>query len=343
MGRYAPGAYARGAILHKGLKQNGLDSIVFLGTGALKYPKIVLRVLKNDYDCLIATGTLTFLFSRIFCRKPIVFDAFISNYDTLVCDRKTVKKGSFKARLAFMGDKYSCALSDAALFDTRQHLDYFVSEFGLERHKDKFSVIEVGADDETFRPGGEKTGGGPFRILFYGNYIPLHGVEYIIRAAKILEQEKDMAFELLGSGQTLAESKRLAQELGLRGISFGDARIDSDPQRYIGGADVCLGIFGDTGKALRVIPTKAFQIIAMGKPLITGDSPASRQVFTDKKNVILCKMANPQALADSILLLKRDAGLRARIAAGGLALYKERYTPKSLGGKLKVILNNLKV
>ena len=108
--------------------------------------------------------------------------------------------------------------------------------------------------------------------------------------------------------------------------------------KYINGADVCLGIFGDTEKATRVIPNKAFQIIASGKPLITGDSPAARELFRNKETAVLCKMASAEAVADAILLLKQDNCLRDKIAQAGHILFKDTCNTKAIGKELSGLL-----
>ncbi len=56
---------------------------------------------------------------------------------------------------------------------------------------------------------------------------------------------------------------------------------------YVSKADVCLGIFGDTEKAQRVIPTKAIDALALQKPLVTGDSQAARELLINRKIVYL--------------------------------------------------------
>jgi glycosyltransferase involved in cell wall biosynthesis len=70
---------------------------------------------------------------------------------------------------------------------------------------------------------------------------------------------------------------------------------------YLHEADVCLGIFGTSDKAASVIPNKVFQILAAGKPLITRDSPAIRELVEHSPpSVTLIPAGNPARLAEAI-------------------------------------------
>ncbi|MEE8113722.1 MAG: glycosyltransferase, partial [Nitrososphaerales archaeon] len=71
--------------------------------------------------------------------------------------------------------------------------------------------------------------------------------------------------------------------------------------------------------------------LAMGKPLITGDSPAARELLKDGETAILCKLGDPQALAEAILRLKADPALQAQIGKEGNRLFQNHATPKVLG------------
>jgi glycosyltransferase involved in cell wall biosynthesis len=70
----------------------------------------------------------------------------------------------------------------------------------------------------------------PFRVVYFGQYIPLHGVNYIVEAAKLLEEHPEarevllpssaIRFELVGDGQTYPEATSLAERLQVQNVTF---------------------------------------------------------------------------------------------------------------------------
>src|SRR3989344_1954105 len=83
-------------------------------------------------------------------RKPVIFDAFVSIYDTYVFDRQSVEPGSTKAKFYWWVDKLACTLADCVTLDTNTHIRYFIRTFKLPSHK--FSHLPVGGDDTVFKP-----------------------------------------------------------------------------------------------------------------------------------------------------------------------------------------------
>lgn len=268
--------------------------------------------------------------------KPLVFDAFLSLYEAFTVDRSMVVPGGLKAKLLYFVDKYSCALADKVLLDTDAHIDYFCTAFALPREKFRRSFI--GASEDAFQPAPAAPGKKPFLVLHFGRYIPLHGLKHIVRAAKKLEAQKDILFRFIGSGEEYEPTRRLAEELSLKNLEFIQFLDPPELAKHIAEADICLGVFGETAKAARVIPNKVYEAMAMGRPVLTGRSPASAELLTDGKDCALCAMADPDAIAASILRLKENAALRRRIAENGRALFLKKASAAALG---KEIMNML--
>ena len=312
------------------------------------YLRLIIKYLRvGDYDVMIVgyIGQFDMILAWILTkigRKPLIFNPLVSLSDTLVSDRKLIKKASLFSKLLFLIDRSSLILADLILLDTNEHINYFCSEFNLPRKK--LNRVFAGADERYFFSQ-RKTNkaDGSFVVLFFGKFTPLHGIEYIVKAAKLLEQYEDISFEIIGKGQLTKEIAKLVDELQIGNIKFIPwVRYQTLPD-YIERADVCLGIFGNSGKAMQVIPNKAFQALAMAKPLITGDSAAAREILADKENAILCKMGDAEAIAQSILLLREDAGLKKKISENGHKLFRERLSVQALGRDSKKYLDDLLV
>jgi len=334
-GIYYPN-YSRNRVLIKGLRENNVEIVECNDRtlGFRKYLNLVRkhRRLNKDYDILLIAfpGWSVMWLAKILTRKPIVYDAFLSVYEAQVKDRKKYSPISLKAKYCWFLDWFSCKLADKILLDTNEHIKYFVKKFKIK--KDKFIGVLVGTDDKVFFPREEKKDEKQFTVHFHGSYIPLQGVEYILGAASILEK-KNVRFNIIGS-----KIKNLYEDKNFSDINFIENVPYEKLANHMWRADVCLGIFGDTTKTQRVIPNKVYEAIAMKKPVISADTPAIRELFTNRKNILFCRTADPKDLANKILEIKNNPVLRKKIAENAYELFNNKLTPKILGKNLKNIL-----
>ncbi len=312
----------------------------------LIYTRLAFRYIRlEDHDAVIVgyNGYFDMPLAKLLAktrRKVLIYTPVFPLYETSVEDRGYINKYSKKSKAIHLIDEISCRLADLIIIETETYLNYYSKEFKIP--KDKYFQIPLGADEINYFPRGEnspRNDSNTFRVLFYGKFIPLQGIPYIIKAAKLLEKDRDIKFEIIGSGQLSKNIKNLAQELNIKNVSFIEWINYREIPDYIQRADICLGIFGNTPKSRRGIPIKVYEALSMKKPVITGDSPAVREVFDHKVNSILCEMANPKALAGSILLLKNDKKLREDIAEAGFRLYQDRFSAKQLARKFEEALN----
>ena len=349
-GNYPP-LYTRVRTTLKGLEKNNIQVIecrhdhpwlwLRLLILAFKYLRIARKV---DVLMVAEGGQAHVPLAKILAKltkKPLLFDAFLSYYHVKVIDTKVIKPNSLKGYYYYYLDKLSCALADLVLLDTDEHIKYFCRTFALP--KLQFRTLPVGSDEEWFYP--RQNDDGPqdksFIIFLVTSFYPLHGVEYVVKAAKILESYPDIQFIVVGNGSTRAEVQRLAGSLHLKNIKFRDGVPPYQLPYLMAGADICLGQFGHTEHTQLVVPAKVYDALAMAKPIITGRTRAVESSFIDRENIILCPVADPNALAHAILLLKNNPALRKKIAKNGYGLFKERFSLAKTGAQLKTILQEL--
>jgi glycosyltransferase involved in cell wall biosynthesis len=342
--------YVRNSIMLKCLEKNGLK-IIDCSDSSASYPARYLKVLLKfllqktaEFDCVFVGffGQPLVPIVKMFTKKPIIFDAFLSAYDTMCFDRKRFEPNSTAGRFFYWLDKHSCENSDRILLDTNAHIDYFINTFSLG--KDKFQRIFVGSDDSIFYPRQIEKNDDRVRVFYYASYLPLHGIEYIIQAAKLLEHNSDIEFRIVGKGPELNRIHHLARQLGIKNIDFVNWIPYNDLPFEIAKADICLGgHFSAIEKAKRVIAGKTFQFIAMKKPVIVGNCPGNRELFANKENALMVNMADPESLANGVLELINDASLRKRIAEAGYTTFIERCTINVIKNELKSVIRSLHI
>jgi glycosyltransferase involved in cell wall biosynthesis len=273
---------------------------------------------------------------RAVVRAPLIFDAFISLYDTLCFDRKVYRPNSPLGRLIFALDRLSCNLSSIVVVDTQAHARYFQETFGLE--ESRLKVLFVGCDERVFSPLAIQED--PDLVLFYGSFLPLHGIQTIIQAAHLLGQNSSIRFRIIGEGLQSAYIRGLSAEMGLKNVEFHPSVPFKDLPAEIARAAVCLGgHFSDIPKAGRVIAGKTFQCLAMGKATIVGDNSANAELLTHAESAWFCKMNDPQALADAIRGLIADRALRSRIGQVGRQVFLDQASFAVLSQQVHAITN----
>jgi len=339
-GNYNPN-YSRNRVLINGLKENKIKVIECnQREKRWKYIKLFLQhwKIRNNYDLIIVgfPGHTVIWLAKLISKKPVIFDAFLSLYDSLVFDRKVYSNKSFKAKYYYFLDWLSCKLADKILLDTKSHINYFIDTFGIRRTK--FDYIYIGTTPNIFYPYAKKKEKNTFVVHFHGTGIPLQGIEYILDSAKELEKFPEIKFNIIGNVQTLSAIRERINRYKFKNVNFIKPISIEKLADYINASDIVLGIFGTTEKAKRVIPNKIFEGLACAKPIITSKTPAIEELLTNKKNCLLTKPGDPSDLSNKILELKNNPILREKLAQNGYQLFKKKLTPKILGSKLKKII-----
>ena len=339
---YFPGreqSYSRNRVLLKGMKEVGIKvfdcscSKKFFIRYFISFFKFLLYKHKCDFIFVGFLGHFLVPLVKIFTRKKIVFDVFVSVYLTMVVDRKKFSPNGILAKFAKFVDKLSCHLADIIITDTEQHTNYFVNEYGL--HRDKFLTILVGSDDSIMYPRNNKTEADTFVVHFHGEFQSLHGAEHIVEAAAMLP---DISFRMIGNGNKLPICKQKANDMNLKNVQFIPPVSYEELPQYMSNSSICLGIFGNTKKSHLVIPHKIYEALAMSKPIITANTSAVKELLTDEENVLFCNPADPASLSEAISRLKDDQFLCNKIAKNGYKIFKQKCTPYTLAKQLELAL-----
>ncbi len=351
--------YSRNQIMIEGLRRAGVEVIechaplwkgiedrVEAASGGWLRPAFGWRFLRTymglirkyfsigSYDCLIVgyPGQVDVFLARLLSwlrRKPLVWDIFMSIY-LIAVERGLDRRSRFSIGLLRRIEKLACQAPDRLILDTDQYVAWFKATHGID--PGRFRLVPTGADERIYHPlPARRKTGDEFNVLYYGTFIPNHGVETIVEAARLLVGESCIRFQLIGTGPEREKAQALAGQYGLQNIQFVDWLDKTALVERAAQADVCLGAFGTTPQSLMTVQNKIYEGLAMARPVITGDSPAVRQTLKHGENIYLCERANPASLAEAILALQRDPELCRKLSEEGHQEFLENYCLAKLG------------
>ncbi len=347
-GAYDPD-YPRNAIIRKGLARIHVPTVEcragWRKNVLARYPSLIGRFasVRGKGPVLFVPDfrhkdiPLAWLLARLSGRR-VIFDPLVSRYETKVLDRGDAGEGSAQAWHNRNIDRISLRMADLVLADTDSHARFFSREFSVPQ--EKVRTLYLGFDDELFPGSPLREPEGKLKILFYGSFLPLHGIETIIEAARILGGA-EVAFTIVGGGQTYVSIRSLSSGMPGDLVEFVPEVAASSLAGMIAGSDIVLGVFGTTPKADMVIPNKVYQALAVGRPVITAGTAAVREIFRDGEHVMMVPAGDPGALADAILTLKGSPGLRKKLSAEGKDLVRNRYNPAKLAENLVGLMKGL--
>ena len=336
--------YSRTRTVLTGLRQAGFEVVVCLpqGKSFKYYPGLLWKFFRQGRSCQLIIvgfyGQLLLPWVRVLTRKPILYDIYISTLDTMVYDRRKTKPDTFFAWMYRFVDRLSMTLSDKIILETKDHIEDYSRRFRIPLKN--FEKIYLTVDEGVISPRPVKSKDDRFVVHFHGEYAPFHGVRYIIEAASLL-RDKNIQFEIVGTGITYQRDQRRAKELDLKNIRFIDWIPYENLADAMTEADCCLGIFGDNPRTLRVLTNKVIETLAVAKPLISAKNKPVQELLKDGESAILINRADPQAIAEAILLLKNKPKLRQRLGQKGYEIYKQYCAMEQFSNRLKMVIERM--
>ena len=264
---------------------------------------------------------LNLLPRRLRRRARVVVDAFISIYDTAVCDRQLLAPTDLLARLLRWVERRAYNRADLVIVDTPENASFILSTFELD--SGRVVDIPLSTNEGDYAPAEYDPVGKRIRVLFIGTFVPLHGAETIIKAAQALRHRDDIEFRLIGDGQDAMAIGQLLSNCPAKITWLRDWHSPGDLAEEIRQADICLGIFGQSAKAQRVCPLKIYMYAAIGRPIITADTEWVRNATGHFPVSPFAMVAEGDSveLAEKIIAIAQSEELRRSLASVSREFY----------------------
>ena len=271
----------------------------------------------------------------------VLFDPMISAWDKKVLEQKKWKAEERRAKRLLAWEKKLMAMPDFITWDTSCHVD-FAAEY-LDVPREKMTPLFTGTDEEVFKPVAEDVGrvervdraDGVFKVLYHGAYLPLHGTEVIVEAAR-MTQDLPIQWDFLGWGAYKQSTEAKAK--GLKNVRFLEKVPYVKVPEVICAHDIVLGVFGTTAKAARVIGNKVYECMACGRPTIneffTGYPPSAKEC----KAIKFIPPGDPAALVKAVEEYRADWANKEMYFREARAFFERELSMKVVTAQLRDIL-----
>lgn len=309
------------------------------------YLKLIVKFAKiGHYDVMLIgyPGQLDIFLARFLNyfrgNKPLALDILMSLY-LVALEREIDKKSKFSVKLLKKLENRSLRVPDLLIHDTPEYVGWLGETYGLS--PERFYLVPLSADQSVFtEPLKRELDSNTFNILYYGTFIHNHGVDKIVKTAQLLRDVEKLHFYMIGDGPERLKAERFVKEQGLSNVHFLGWKNQHELIEVMEKMNLALGPFGDTPQSMMTVQNKLYECMAMGLPLLIGESPATLRQFGLDYLATLSKRT-PDAMADAIRTMMQDPERLEMMAGAARKEYEEKYALKVLGAGLRKELERL--
>ncbi|MDA9309047.1 glycosyltransferase [Flavobacteriaceae bacterium] len=303
----------------------------------LFFIELLIKIPLNDKILFLAMNHRYFpalLLANTIWRRPIIADMYISIYDAL--KSRDQFNGAFLKRLATFRFEWYYKYLDRLIIERPSQTIYNGDlEFKLisnlvnaDINKSNYVIIPTSALTKLkINPSPSEV----FRICWWGTFMPFHGVDTIIKAARFLK-ESGVSFTLNLFGTPKNDTKPyeiLVNDLQLSNYVFfhtDKTFTNCLLEKYLHtNCDLAFGNFSDSERAFRIFPTKIIDSFSMNIPVLTMATEVIGDGADINNDLFTCTN-EPLDICAEVIKIINNPNEKERRANNGFALYETFYS-----------------
>jgi glycosyltransferase involved in cell wall biosynthesis len=335
--------YSRSSTILNFKSDKYVKSFRLLPTGVSRFTKALVKsrqeIRKAEALVVMSPCHVVTPFLKVISRKKVILDAGWSLTDGQLSRSRAVKD-FLKIIRTYIIDIVAFHCADLIVVESQNQAIRTSRLFGVS--KNKIQVNFTGIDEQLFKANLETSEkivlldkklfsmNADLAVLFRGKINNESGIEFILEAAKILENQ--VAFILVcGKNDRV---KNLPQNTLLL------SNVTNDEMKAIyERSDIALGQLSTNPRLSYTIPHKAFEAGFFAMPYVTTDSVGIRELYSSNSAVLLTDNSGSN-LASEILKLK-DSKLRSEFSKNINTAYKAKASQEVLNARFDSLVNIL--
>lgn len=212
-----------------------------------------------------------------------------------------------------------------------------LSRRGVPRRK--IGVVKNGVDLERFTPDGgvgadavrkEFDLTDKFVCSYIGTIGMAHALDIILAAAEKTRDDDRLVYLLVGEGARRAELEAKAGAKALSNVIFAGQQPRRRIVDFLAASDAVLVHLRKAELFRHVIPSKIFEIMACGRPIIMGVAGEARGIVEEAASGIAIEPENTDEFLAALGMLRRDKSKRAAMGKSGRAYVEANFDREKL-------------
>jgi glycosyltransferase involved in cell wall biosynthesis len=209
----------------------------------------------------------------------------------------------------------------------------------------KIEVIHNGVDLDAFQPGPADAElladlglAGKFVVLYCGAHGISHALTRILDVAARFRGDPRIQFLFVGEGAEKEALVTRARSLDLPNVSFQPGVSRERVPALYRSADVCLVPLRAVGLFRSFVPSKMFEILACGRPILASLEGEAAEILEGSGAAIVVPPEDVDGLCGAVSRLLSDPALRAQLAGRGRPFVTAHYDRNVLAERYLTVL-----
>jgi glycosyltransferase involved in cell wall biosynthesis len=215
----------------------------------------------------------------------------------------------------------------------------------------KLAFVPNGIDPDYWRPRDGQSvraqlgvAGDDVLVSYVGTVGMAHGLGTVLDAAEQLRQERArVRFVVVGDGAELASIRSGAASRGLSNVSFTGLVPRDRARDILTASDVSLVTLRDSPLFRTVLPSKMFEAMAAGKPIVLGVGGEAREVLQRAGCGIAIDPEDAGAMCEAVERLAADQDLRRRMGEAGRQFVQREFDRRTWAESYLALLEQVAV
>jgi len=182
---------------------------------------------------------------------------------------------------------------------------------------------------------------GDFLVSYIGTVGMAHKLEVFVEAARLMKDTPRVKFLIVGDGAEKQHLRRRQIKLGLNNLLLLDQQSHEEIPSFYEASDCCLVHLKRAELFEKNIPSKIFEIMASGKPVLLGTRGESKRLVARAGCGVFFEPENAADLVAGIRRLQKNPQWGRRLGRSGSKFVRRHYSRENLAARYLAALDTV--